>query len=218
MDLSLKRRSLIGGGVLGVGALLGKLLPNSVFAQTLASADTGIPSGHSVPVHGGSMTMGDVDNSRNGFDPQAILTDWEVGNVSQLPDGKTLREFEVSIAEQEVEIAPGVVYPAWTYNGRVPGPTLRVTEGDRVRIRFKNPGVHPHTLHFHGIHSARQDGVPGTLEAFPEQEVVYEFDAKPFGCHLYHCHSAPFKRHLHKGLYGAFIIDPDPKQHPDQQE
>ncbi len=218
MDLSLKRRSLIGGGVLGVGALLGKLLPGSVFAQTPPSADTGTPSGHSVPVHGGSMTMGDVDNSRNGFDPQAILTDWEVGKVSQLPDGRTLREFEISIAEQEVEIAPGVVYPAWTYNGRVPGPTLRVTEGDRVRIRFKNPGVHPHTLHFHGIHSARQDGVPGTLEAFPEQEVVYEFDAKPFGCHLYHCHSAPFKRHLHKGLYGAFIIDPDPQRHPDQAE
>ncbi|UBF26721.1 multicopper oxidase domain-containing protein [Kovacikia minuta CCNUW1] len=104
--------------------------------------------------------------------------------------------------------------PPWTYNGRVPGPTIRVTEGDRVRIHFSNQGTHPHTIHFHGIHSVRQDGIPGMLEAFPGQEVVYEFDAKPFGCHLYHCHSAPFKRHLHKGLYGAFIIDPRPKRSP----
>lgn len=217
MDLNLKRRSLIGGGILGVGALLGKVFPNSAFAQT-ANADTHSTSEHSAPVHGGSMTMGDVDNARNGFDPQAILTDWDTGKASPLPNGRTLREFEISVVEQEVEIAPGVMYPAWTYNRRVPGPTLRVTESDRVRIRFKNPGIHPHTLHFHGIHSARQDGIPGTLEAFPGQEVVYEFDAKPFGCHLYHCHSAPFKRHLHKGLYGAFIVDPDPKRHPDQEQ
>ncbi|ELR98310.1 multicopper oxidase domain-containing protein [Gloeocapsa sp. PCC 73106] len=198
MDLSLKRRTLVGSGILSVGALLGKLLPNSIFAQ-IPSSD------RSIPLHGGSMTMGDVDNLRNGFDPQAILTDWDLGKVSPLPDGRTLREFELSIAEREVEIAPGVVYPAWTYNGRVPGPSLRVTEGDRIRIRFNNPGEHPHTLHFHGIHSARQDGIPGTLEAIPGETVVYEFDAKPFGCHLYHCHSAPFKRHLHKGLYGAFL-------------
>jgi FtsP/CotA-like multicopper oxidase with cupredoxin domain len=48
----------------------------------------------------------------------------------------------------------------------------------------------------------------------PGQEVhagktfVYEFDADPFGLHLYHCHTVPLKRHIHKGLYGAFIIDP----------
>lgn len=215
MDLSLKRRSLIGGGILGMGALLGKFFPNSAFAQT--SNEDG-RTGHSGSGHGSSMTMGDVDNARNGFDPQAILTDWHSGKVSQLPNGQTLREYDIFVEEREVEIAPGVIYPAWTYNGRVPGPTIRVTEGDRVRIRFKNPGVHPHTLHFHGIHSARQDGVPGTLEAFPGQEVVYEFDAKPFGCHLYHCHSVPFKRHLHKGLYGAFIVDPNSKRHPDQAQ
>jgi manganese oxidase len=222
MDWSFKRRSLIGGGVFGVGALLGKLIPSSAIAQTLPSrslsdsrSDSLMPD-HTVPTHGGSMTVGEVDHARNGFDPYAMLTDWDTGNVSTLPNGRRLREYEIFVEEKEIEVAPGVFYPAWTYNGRVPGPTLRVTEGDRVRIRFRNPGSHPHTLHFHGIHSARQDGIPGTLEAFPGQEVVYEFDAKPFGCHLYHCHSAPFKRHLHKGLYGAFIVDPDPDKHSEQ--
>ena len=70
-------------------------------------------------------------------------------------------------------------------------------------------------MHFHGIHAASMDGVPGVGEVEPGEEFTYEFDAFPFGCHLYHCHSVPLKRHIHKGLYGAFIIDPDPARHPE---
>jgi FtsP/CotA-like multicopper oxidase with cupredoxin domain len=58
------------------------------------------------------------------------------------------------------------------------------------------------------------DGVPGAGVIGPGAEFVYEFDALPFGCHLYHCHALPLKRHIHKGMYGAFIIDPDPARHP----
>jgi FtsP/CotA-like multicopper oxidase with cupredoxin domain len=57
------------------------------------------------------------------------------------------------------------------------------------------------------------DGVPGVGAGMihPGESTVYEFDAYPFGSHLYHCHAIPLKRHIHKGLYGAFIIDPDPE-------
>lgn len=96
----------------------------------------------------------------------------------------------------------------------MPGPTLRAKEGDRLRIVFRNFGSHPHSMHFHGIHSARMDGVPGAGLIGPGEEFVYEFDATPFGCH-HHCHALPLKRHLHKGMYGAFIIDPDPALHPE---
>ena len=65
-------------------------------------------------------------------------------------------------------------------------------------------------MHFHGIHAARMDGVPGAGLVQPGESFTYEFDALPFGCHLYHCHSLPLKRHIHKGIYGAFIVDPDP--------
>jgi hypothetical protein len=126
-------------------------------------------------------TVGEVDNARNGFDPHAMLTDWETGTVSLLPDGRTLREFDIAAVDVEIEIAPGLFFPAWTYNGRVPGPTLRVKEGDRVVIRFANGGSMPHTLHFHGIHSARMDGVPGAGEAMPGEAFVYEFDANRDG-------------------------------------
>ena len=107
------------------------------------------------------------------------------------------------------------MFPAWTYNGRVPGPTFRCVEGERLRVVFQNGGSHPHSMHFHGIHSWRMDGVPGAGVIAPGEEFVYEFDAFPFGCHLYHCHALPLKRHIHKGMYGAFIIDPDPDRHPE---
>lgn len=166
--------------------------------------------------HGGMTTVGEVDHARNGFDPHVLLTDWDTGRVSTLDSGQRLREYTITALDKEIEIAPGLYFPAWTYNGRVPGPTIRATEGDRVRITFVNGGSHPHTMHFHGIHSARMDGVPGVGAGtiHPGESTVYEFDAYPFGSHLYHCHAVPLKRHIHKGLYGAFIVDPDPARHP----
>lgn len=154
--------------------------------------------------HGGNMAVGDVDLTA--FDPSAFLTAFDYGKVSTLPDGRTLREYELVGVDKEIEVAPGVMFPAWTYNGQVPGPTLRATEGDRMRVRFRNAGAHPHTIHFHGIHQANMDGVFEIVQA--GGEYVYEFDAEPFGLHLYHCHTVPLRKHFHKGLYGVFIVDP----------
>ncbi len=165
-------------------------------------------------------TVGTVNHEANGFNPHDILTDFDYGTVSRLPDGQRLREYTIVSEDKEIEIAPGVYFPAWTYNGRVPGPTIRCVEGDRIRITFANAGSHPHTIHFHGIHSTSMDGVPGVGagEIEPGRSTVYEFDAAPFGCHLYHCHSMPLKRHVHKGLYGAFIIDPDPEKYSGDEQ
>jgi FtsP/CotA-like multicopper oxidase with cupredoxin domain len=101
---------------------------------------------------------------------------------------------------------PGVFYSAWTFDGQVPGPTLRCTEGDLVRVHFRNAGTHQHSIHFHGFHAANMDGVFEQID--PGGSYVYEFEAAPFGLHLYHCHTMPLKRHIAKGLYGAMIIDP----------
>ncbi|HEY4667842.1 MAG TPA: multicopper oxidase domain-containing protein [Anaerolineales bacterium] len=169
--------------------------------------------------HGPAGTVGMVDNASNGFDPHELLHDWDFGQVSTLPSGQTLREYEITASDKEIEVAPGVFFPAWVYNGRVPGPSLRAIEGDRIRIDFINAGSHPHTIHFHGIHAAAMDGVPGVGAGViePGDRTVYEFDARPMGCHLYHCHSLPLKRHIHKGLYGAFVIDPDPNRYSGEE-
>jgi FtsP/CotA-like multicopper oxidase with cupredoxin domain len=117
-----------------------------------------------------------------------------------------VREYDVTAVDREIEVAKGVFYKAWTYNGTVPGPVLRATEGDLLRVNFKNGGSHPHTIHFHGIHPAGMDGVFEIVE--PGGSFTYEFPARPYGMHLYHCHATPLKKHIAKGLYGAFIIDP----------
>jgi manganese oxidase len=214
------RRLLLGGGlwggVLGTLAALPGIRP--AHAQHASTAHPSASAQDKMAAHaghGGMITVGEVDIGRNGFDPHSILTDWDTGTVHQEADGRTVRHYTIIAEDKEIEIAPGLFFPAWTYNGRVPGPTIRVIEGERVRVLFKNHGSHPHSIHFHGIHAARMDGVPGAGEVPPGGEFVYEFDAFPFGCHLYHCHTVPLKRHIHKGLYGAFIIDPDPARHPE---
>ena len=170
--------------------------------------------------HQNPHLMGAVGRvSTEAFDPSAFLRTW---NFSDLTDterarfyretpranGTLLREYEMFAVDRDVEIAPGVFFPAWTYNGQVPGPTLRANEGDRIRVNFVNQGTHPHTIHFHGWHPPEMDGSMPDHEVAPGERFVYEFDAAPFGVHLYHCHSVPLKRHIHKGLYGSFIIAP----------
>lgn len=216
---ALTRRALLRAGLWGGAAsLLGLAGSRIGSAAGVAHAQGGGPHGPGDSRTGGMTTVGEVDHRRNGFDPSEILTDWDSGEVSERPDGRRLREYTITAVDKEIEIAPGLFFPAWTYDGRVPGPTLRATEGDRIRIRFLNAGSHPHTMHFHGIHGARMDGVPGAGQVAPGESFTYEFDAEPFGCHLYHCHSVPLKRHIHKGLYGAFIVDPDPERHPQQPD
>ena len=175
-------------------------------------------TGHSGPGgHGGGgvdgatfRQGGQVDHAANGFQPTTTLRDFDHGTVSRLPDGRVLREWEIFAVDHEVEVAPGVRFPAWTFNGRIPGPTLRATAGDRLRVHFKNGSAHPHTMHFHGIHPAEMDGVPGNGAGVIESgaSTVYEFDAEPFGLHLYHCHVGPLAEHISRGLYGTFIVDP----------
>lgn len=219
----LRRRSLLMGGLAAAGGTA--ICTSAALGQQQAShVGHAAPSGAAgqEPMlamgHGAMMTVGEVDSAVNGFDPTEMLTDWDTGTVSTLPDGRTLRTFEMTAEDREIEIAPGIKFPAWTYNGRVPGPALRAKEGERLRIVFRNYASHPHSIHFHGIHAARMDGVPGAGMVDPGDEFIYEFDAKPFGCHLYHCHAMPLRRHIHKGMYGAFVIDPDPERRPEHVE
>lgn len=172
-------------------------------------------SGHGAPTaharHSHAFQAGRaVDHQANGFNPSNIVRDFDMGQTSRLPDGRVLREWEIVAEDKEIEIAPGVKYPAWVYNGRVPGPTLRCRQGERLRIRFINASSHPHSIHFHGIHPANMDGVDRESgEVATGESFTYEFDAQPFGMHHYHCHTAPLAEHVAKGLYGVFIVDPE---------
>jgi FtsP/CotA-like multicopper oxidase with cupredoxin domain len=216
-----RRRLLAGGAATGAVAL--PVLHGLVPHQGVHDAVAGDPHGSAAAAgeaanaaHGGGNNGpafrdgATVDHAANGFDPTKMLRDFDWGKTRRLASGRVLREWTLVATDREIEVAPGVHYPAWTYNGRVPGPTLRCREGDRLRVRFVNGSEHPHTIHFHGLHPAEMDGVPGIGAGLLDrgEETTYEFEAEPFGLHLYHCHAGPLAEHIARGLYGAFIVDP----------
>jgi FtsP/CotA-like multicopper oxidase with cupredoxin domain len=208
---AISRRTLLQLAGLGTAAGAAGLAARSAAAQPVAP--------HAMTRHAPHL-MGAVGRvNPTIFNPTIFLRAWNFSDLpperrgkfyreTPRPDGSLLREYELVAVDREIEIAPGIFFPAWTYNGQVPGPTLRATEGDRVRVTFVNQGSHPHTIHFHGWHPPEMDGSLPEHEVQPGQRFVYEFDADPFGLHLYHCHASPLKRHIHKGLYGVFIVDP----------
>jgi FtsP/CotA-like multicopper oxidase with cupredoxin domain len=144
------------------------------------------------------------------------LTYFNCGRI--IPEEKTktnqmIREFTLLVEENKtIPISyQGHTLNGWTFNGTVPGPTMRMTEGDLVRITVINSAdnAKAHSLHMHSIHSADMDGVegPGGTIA-PGNSFTYEFIAQPYGVYPYHCHVNPIADHINRGLYGMMIIDP----------
>jgi FtsP/CotA-like multicopper oxidase with cupredoxin domain len=153
------------------------------------------------------------ENSNSAVNPIQVLRNFDYGTLKR-ENGRTIREFRLTAGTSPIQLNSAVSYNIWDLNGRIPGPTLRAKQGDRVRILFLNKGGHSHSLHFHGIHPAEMDGVRPVSNG---SATIYEFDAEPFGVHLYHCHIEPVTRHIAKGLYGMFIIDP-PQPRPAADE
>lgn len=128
-----------------------------------------------------------------------------------------VKVFELTTKAVRWEILDGVTITAYTYNGTVPGPMIRVTEGDQVRIVVRNELPHPTTIHWHGVEVPNaMDGVPGVTQdpILPGETFTYEFTAKPAGTFMYHSHYEGDIQVM-AGLYAPFIIDPlEPEADP----
>lgn len=183
-DLTLRRRQLLTAGALlaagGAGSALG------LGALLL-------------PARGGS-----ADPTPLSFDPQLSLRQFDKGQLRQ-ENGRAVREFSLEARSVTLPLGAGVVIKAWAYNGRVPGPTLRARQGERLRLRFHNGDSTAHSLHVHGVHPAAMDGIEPVLRG---QSTVLEFDLPHAGLYPYHCHVPPVARHVGKGLYGLLVVDP----------
>lgn len=131
--------------------------------------------------------------------------------VKQIQEnGRTVKEFEITAKTATHELKNGVKFEAYTYNGSVPGTQIRVTEGDRVRIKFKNELPERTAIHWHGVPVPNaMDGVPGvTMNALKTGEsFTYEFDATVPGTYMYHSHQNSADQ-IDKGLYGTLIVEP----------
>jgi FtsP/CotA-like multicopper oxidase with cupredoxin domain len=202
---------------LAAAPLVGKLVLDGQAAGAgghdhSSHSHTRVPASHLEKLQGHAAMIGDQVPAVGGpNDLDAIL--YPPPALPHKPG--RVREYTLTAVDVDLEVAPGIFFPAWTYNGTAPGPIVRATEGDTLRVRFVNRGSHPHTIHFHGIHSANMDGVFEVVQQ--GGEFTYEFEARPAGFHLYHCHATPLKKHIHKGLHGAFIVDPKKPRPPAQE-
>jgi FtsP/CotA-like multicopper oxidase with cupredoxin domain len=119
-----------------------------------------------------------------------------------------VKEVKLNASVTTVNVGTGKSFKAWTYNGQLPGPEIRVKEGETLRAVFKNYLPEGTTIHWHGLPVPNNmDGVPGITQnpVQPGQSFVYEFNATPPGTYIYHTHAS---YQLDQGLYGALVIEP----------
>jgi FtsP/CotA-like multicopper oxidase with cupredoxin domain len=217
LDTTLDRRTVlkgVGGVAAGSSAVMG--------TASAHSTDGPGSEAYGFEENGHFAEVGEYRD--RDFDPHEFLTTFNTGNNGQdsveqevyQEDGRTVRHFQFTAVDTTITIAPGVEFPAWAFNGHVPGPTIRAVEGDLIRVTFNNLGLHDHTIHPHLRNlDPAMDGIPptgpGSIDS-TDDPFTYEWKAQPAGAHLYHCHALPLKDHIHRGLYGAMIVDPDPER------
>ena len=143
----------------------------------------------------------------------------ELGPEIDAQGNYTQVHFRLEVAEVQEEVYPGQFVTFWVYAplgrtmsspARLPSPTLRVQEGDRVKVTLYNTHYLPHTIHFHGLpQSWDMDGMPGMPhpEVMPGESFTYQFTAKTAGTFWYHCHVQE-DVHVPMGLAGMFIVEP----------
>ena len=139
-----------------------------------------------------------------------LVTGTHGAQEAEFTEQDGVRTFHMTVERIRWETKEGKIVQAWAFNRQVPGPTLRVREGERVRIIVRNLLPEGTTAHWHGLEVPNSmDGVPGISQEpiAPGDSFVYEFVAKPSGTHLYHSHFNSLHQEEH-GLYGMFIVDP----------
>ncbi|HLH21872.1 MAG TPA: multicopper oxidase domain-containing protein [Chloroflexota bacterium] len=116
--------------------------------------------------------------------------------------------------QQVLEVAPNTYYEAWTFNGTVPGPVIRVKQGATVNVTLTNNGRMPHSLDFHSAKTP----IANYRNVSPGETFSWSFVATVPGVFMYHCGTAPALQHIGNGMYGVMIVDPDPPLPPADHE
>jgi nitrite reductase (NO-forming) len=116
-----------------------------------------------------------------------------------------VKRFRIPIEDATVEIAKGVTYKSWTFGGTVPGPVIRVRQGDLVKITLVNQASMPHSIDFH---AARIPMSRAFRTILPKDSLSFEFTARDPGAYLVHCGTPPVLLHLMQGMYLPIVVDP----------
>jgi nitrite reductase (NO-forming) len=151
--------------------------------------------------HGGPMPASDVKP-----DPAAPKYTLYDAKAPALMTG-TVHDIDLVVEEKLMTVADGFVQNVWTFNGSVPGPVIRVKEGDTIRVHLKNPTTSQlsHSMDFHASQVAWNDEMTSIA---PGEEKLYEWTAEYAGVWMYHCGTAPALHHIANGMYGMVIVEP----------
>lgn len=133
---------------------------------------------------------------------------------AQLEQGKVV-DVKLEAKRVTLEVAPGDVRAVWTFNGSVPGPTIRVHQGDTVRITLENKD--PEMAHGLDFHAGQMDSGTFHQAIKPGERMTFAFKANYPGVFYYHCSAGPVIMHIANGMFGAVIVDP-PGYKPEGQE
>jgi nitrite reductase (NO-forming) len=125
-------------------------------------------------------------------------------SLPPLPTGNTAY-INLVLLDRTVEIAPGINYRAWTFDGTVPGPVIHAQVGDTIDVTLTNKAMMGHSIDFHAALAP-----PGIAyqTVQPGKTLHFSWVAMYPGAFLYHCGTPPVLAHLSNGMYGAIIIDP----------
>lgn len=206
------------------------LLFSMALALVLSACASPATPNNTMPINNDGSSMTATPGSMVAENPEAAhmmepisapnvqpATETEGGQPLEYREEEGVKVFELTARPVRWEILDGVAVTAYTYNGTVPGPMIRVTEGDQVRIVVKNELPDPTTIHWHGIEVPNaMDGVPGVTQdpILPGETFTYEFTARPAGTFMYHSHYEGDIQVM-AGLYAPFIIDPkEPEADP----
>lgn len=145
-----------------------------------------------------------VDRVDFGARKTATAPAWDA-RVAPATEGG-IKEFRIPITHDTIEIAKGVRYVGWTFGGTVPGPVMRVREGDLVRINLVNEAAGmPHSIDFHAARLPMDHAMKSIM---PGDSLQFEFTATTPGAFMVHCGTAPVLMHIAQGMYLTIIVDP----------
>lgn len=165
-----------------------------VAAKTAAAGSTGGTSDHSGPLPEGT------DGPRPSGELQSVYD-------ATLPalDPNPAKSLVLDATDAAVEVGGGVMMNAWTFGGKVPGPVIRMRQGDAMDFRLRNKSQMGHSIDFH---AARTPWDKNYVTIMPDEEIAFTWTADYPGVFMYHCGTGPVLQHIANGMYGAVIVDP----------
>lgn len=200
---------------------LGLAAPFAATALTACSDTQGAGSSGAAPAGGAAAAPAATRTAREIADEMDAMHEAGVKSFPAPSKGKGnqpleptivngVKVFELTASVIQWETEAGKSVEAWAYNEQVPGPQIRVREGDRVRVVLHNQMEQSTAIHFHGLEIPNdQDGVPFITQppVKPGESYTYEFTVPNSGSHMYHSHHNAAEQ-VGKGLLGAFIVEP----------